>query len=465
MTRIFRGATFAAVAILLASPKLRGERLLSPWDSLRVAPTDAAYACPAPPAFSRTLHAEGYMMDKHISIVDPKRLAAFNEASAGPTHLGQFVSRAADAWRSTGSRIAAKCVYSLLSQAAAADAWVAEMPNGVDTSLQNWLLSAAAIAYLKVRGSGAGTPAEDKQIQQWFASLAGQVRAYFDLQRTRPGTEAWNNHMYWAGLSVMAQGVADNDENGFLWGLATYRMGLYAIQPDGSLDAEMARGQKALHYQLYALAPLVLMAELGEANGIPMYSAQHGAIHRLARFDISVMESPSILARRTGVKQEESRPFSGNEIGWAVPYVRRFPNAKLSALIAKAPWLSFWQWGGDPPPGPAPRAKPPALQSHLRESVRAMLARRFPDRSRSAAFFGAWCTEGNAEWRSFIGDAGDYVLLRNESGSMSTAQTQGRDIAAANWSVQGRLSPDSRRIDWNNGTFWTRCSAVPVKTR
>jgi hypothetical protein len=36
-------------------------------------------------------------------------------------------------------------------------------------------------------------------------------------------------------------------------------------------------------------------------------------------------------------------------IGWAVPYVRRFPNAQLSAWIAQAHATSFWQWGGLPP--------------------------------------------------------------------------------------------------------------------
>jgi poly(beta-D-mannuronate) lyase len=49
------------------------------------------------------------------------------------------------------------------------------------------------------------------------------------------------------------------------------------------------------------------------------------------------------------VAQNLSQPLSGQEIGWAVPYVKRFPDAELSSLIAKAPWVRFWQWGGAPP--------------------------------------------------------------------------------------------------------------------
>src|SRR5581483_11931004 len=107
---LFCGVTFALCAY--------GAPLRSPWDSTKIVPTDAPYDCPAPPAFSRTLILEGYYTDKQYSILDPKALAAFNEASAGPTHLGQYAGLAADAWLSKGSRAAATCVYSLLDAAA-----------------------------------------------------------------------------------------------------------------------------------------------------------------------------------------------------------------------------------------------------------------------------------------------------------------------------------------------------------
>ena len=60
-------------------------------------------------------------------------------------------------------------------------------------------------------------------------------------------------------------------------------MGIEAI-PDGSLTAEMNRGEMALHYNLYALAPLIMLAELGLANGIDLYAYDDGAIHRPVKF-------------------------------------------------------------------------------------------------------------------------------------------------------------------------------------
>ncbi len=465
-----RSLSFQAFcAGLLVCVSASAERLRSPWETARTTPTDAAYTCPAPPEFSRTLDLQGYYSDKQYSVIDAKRLAAFNDASEGPTHLGQYATNAADAWLGKGSRAAAMCVYSLLDAAAKADAWDDKMPNNSGVYLQNWMLSGTAMAYLKVRGSQLGTPEQDARIQKWFHLVAARVREYFDVQFGRPGSDAWNNHIYWAGLAVAAQGIADNDMDALIWGIATYRMGIDAIQPDGSLIAEMGRGQKALHYQLYALGPLVMLAELGEANGIDMYVLKNDAIRRLVQFNIGAMKDPSIIAQRTGAAQDIAKTYSGLEIGWAVPYVRRFPNAQLSTWIAQAPWLRFWQWGGAPmdeAPLPASGAAAhAAFQKAFRRRVERVLGWEFPaDHSGSAAFFGEWCVEGNSAWHASISDKGNFILLTNERGDASVGMGNGPiKIIASGWgSVGGKLTLDRSQIDWPNGSYWARCPVTPA---
>ena len=469
-----RSAAFCrlVVAGMLLCGAASAERLRSPWDAVKVTSTGVPYACPPPPAFSKTLNAEGYYTDKQASVMDPKRLEAFSEASAGPTHLGQYASNAADAWLSKGSRAAAACVYSLLTAAAEADAWGGKMPQPVDVYLQNWMLSGTAIAYLKVRDSHLGTPAQDADIQRWFRLVAARVREYFDVQRGKPGSDAWNNHMYWAGLAVAAQGIANNDQDAFIWGMAAYRMGVDAVLPDGSLVAEMARGQMTLHYQLYALGPLIMLAELGEANGIDMYGAKEGDIHRLVKFDIAAMKDRSIITQRTGAEQDISKTYSGLEIGWAVPYVQRFPDAQLSAWIAQAPWVRFWQWGGAPP-GATASATPEsaadaAFRTRLQHSVEEGLAVQFPTNySQSAAFFGPWCVMGDSTLHASISDKGDFIILTNEGGDASIGQAEGPiGIVAAGWqSMTGTLTPDGSQIDWSNGEYWARCLTGSAQSR
>lgn len=434
-----------------------GEHLRSPWDATAITATDAPYTCPVPPAFTRTVDAPGYYIDKQASIIDPQKLAAFNAASEGPTHLGQYTTSAADTWLTKGSRAAAACVYSLLDAAAQADAWTGKMPQINGVYLQNWMLSGTAIAYLKVRDSHMGTPDQDADIQKWFRLVAARVREYFDMQRLHPGSDGYNNHMYWAGLAVAAQGIADDDRNAFLWGIATYRMGVDAIQPDGSLTAEMNRAGMAEHYQLYALGPLVVLAELGAANGLDLYAMDDGAIHRLVKFSIAGREDPSIIEKRTGVPQNLPAQIGGLEIGWAVPYAQRFPSPELSAYLAKGAWVNFWHWGGAPPNAVIPM---PRASADLERSMKEALAAQFPlDVSQARAFLGGWCGEGDPTNHPSITDSGNYLTLDNGLGDRSIGRVLGpRGIIAPGWqSAIGTLTPDGSQIDWSNGTYWTRC--------
>jgi poly(beta-D-mannuronate) lyase len=326
------------------------DKLRSPWDERKVVLTAVSYDCPAPPPFAKTLEIGVYYKDSHASVIDPKKKAEYDKAAENYTLLTKATALAADAYLDKGSRAAASCVYSLLDAAAKADAWDGKMDNFSGVYVQNWLLSGAGISYLKVRNCGLGTPEQEARIQKWFARLALRVREFFDAEVPRlGGPDKENNHIYWAGLAVAVEAIADNDHDAGQWALWTYRMGLANIQPDGSLKAEMNRGQMALHYHLYALGPLIMLAELGEANGQDLYAENGGALHRLVNFCLAGLEDPTILEKRTGAAQVVTLPYGGSDIGWAVPYVRRFPNPQLSALVAKAPWVRYTTWGGAPP--------------------------------------------------------------------------------------------------------------------
>jgi poly(beta-D-mannuronate) lyase len=339
----------AILSLTVTAIPARAEKLRSPWDGRKVELTRAPYECPAAPPLAKTMDISAYYVDSHASVADPEKFAAFQKASENSNHLSQYVALAADAYLSKESRAAAICVYTLLDAAAKAEAWSGKMHDFNGVYIQNWLLSAVAISYLKVRDSRVGSPEQNAAIQKWFGQLAIRVRDYFDEEVRRLGPEKENNHLYWAGLAVAAAGIADSNPSDFQWGVAAYRMGLELIQPDGSLVAEMNRGQMAMHYNLYALGPLIMLAELGEANDLDLYAEQNGAIHRLVKFCVAALEDPTLIEKRTGVKQLVTLPYSGSDIGWAVSYVRRFPNPQLSALIAEAPWVRYTSWGGAPP--------------------------------------------------------------------------------------------------------------------
>jgi poly(beta-D-mannuronate) lyase len=116
---------------------------------------------------------------------------------------------------------------------------------------------------------------------------------------------------------------------------------------------ESIRRSASLHMwrlHLYALAPLVRLAEFGEANGIDLYARDNGAVHRLVNTSQQSLINPTLFDKATGVKQEVPAHPSGDQIGWALPYLHRFPTPVLKTFVANAGSLSVYYLGGLPPP-------------------------------------------------------------------------------------------------------------------
>ena len=348
MTSFTRATALSSILTLCTFAHAAPARLLSPWNGRAVALTDAPYACASIDHIAPDLTTDGFyrLDDPTHSIIDPVRQAAYN-ASANPVKAaGLAIVASADAFRTTGSRAAAECTMTRVLTLAREKSLTGHMSSGQAYYVQGWVAGAIAIAYLKVREAASVTPDQATLIGNWLHAVGQQTRDYYD-RHTKSGNG--NNHLYWAGVQLAATGVAANNRSDYDWGLATYDNGVNQIQPDGSLPLEMARGTRALHYHLYAIAPLVLLAEFGEANHQDLYAQKNGAIHRLIKFSIAGIADPTPFANATGVKQEPINRPSGDQIGWAPPYARRFPNPTLSKYIANAPTLSVYYLGGLPP--------------------------------------------------------------------------------------------------------------------
>jgi poly(beta-D-mannuronate) lyase len=240
-------------------------------------------------------------------------------------------------------------VITLLDAAAKDKVLAGSMKTAQATYVQGSGLSSWAIAYLKVRGANAASYEESIEISAWLKKLAEENRDYYEGNGHNAHSDAHNYHLYWAGLAISAAGVASEDRKLFNWGMNAYREGAREITNDGTLPLEMQRAGRALYYHLYALAPLVMLAELGESNGIDLYAEKHHAIQRLVDRCAAGLQDPSYFVQHTGLPQDMPADLDAWEIGWAKPYIRRFPNANLSGLLSKAPNLSYATWGGLPP--------------------------------------------------------------------------------------------------------------------
>jgi poly(beta-D-mannuronate) lyase len=323
----------------------------SPWDGRQVTITEAAYACPAIAHVAPDLVTDGFyrLDDPTHSIIDPVRQEAYRKSSDGVKNVGMAIVKAADDYRTSGSRSAAQCAVAQIVTLAQEHSLAGKMSSTQAYYVQGWVVGAIAIAYLKVREADIATLQQTETIANWMQSVGEQTIGYYEAHKREGHGDSQNNHLYWAGVELAAIGIAANNRKDFDWAMATYDNGVDQIQPDGALPLEMARGGRALHYHLYALAPLVLLAEFGEANHLDLYAHANGAIHRLVNFSVAGLQDPTPFVKATGVQQEVPKIVSGDQIGWAPPYVQRFPNPALKRMVQAAPSLSVYYLGGLPP--------------------------------------------------------------------------------------------------------------------
>lgn len=321
-----------------------GAHYRSPWDARKLPLTDAQYTCPAVVHLSRDLTTDGFYSDGKSSVIDPVKWKAY-AASAGPyRELGVRVVTAADAYQSTGSRAAAECALNLMVTAARDGVFTGKMSSRQACYVQGWVIGAVALSYLKIRGSGIVSREDEKLLSPWFKAVTKQTIGFYEGNRAR------NNHLYWAGVQAIAVGVATRDRALFDWGIGTYKVGVNQVQPDGSLPLEMRRGQRALHYHLYALAPLVYIAEFGEDNGIHLYAEDDHALAKLVHLSIEGMENNQYFAKATGIAQDTPHGLpAAEQISWAEIWESRFPDPAVAKLLAQATSMSYMYLGGLPP--------------------------------------------------------------------------------------------------------------------
>ena len=336
-----------AVIFALAQARAAEQPLQSPWDTHSFKVTQLPYKCPEPIHLSPDLTTNSFYSDSKGSIIDPVKMKAYQESSGPVKKLGDEAAAAADAFRTTWSRQAAECVLTLEKTAARDRALTGNMSSSQAYFVQGWVVGALGIAYLKIRESGIVNAADQKLLTDWMKTVSKQTMGYYDDRLAK--SASGNNHVYWAGVQVGAVAIAANDRKMFDWALMAYRNGVEQITAEGTLPEEMRRGQRALHYHLYAASPLVYIAEFGEDNGIDLYAENNGALKRLVDRSIEGLEGSGYFDKATGIKQDlpDGAP-SAEAIGWAKVYVHRFPDAAISALISKAPSLSYMYLGGLP---------------------------------------------------------------------------------------------------------------------
>lgn len=192
-----------------------------------------------------------------------------------------------------------------------------------------WTLSATAIAESVLLNDGALDNTVTARDVAWMNKVAHHMLASPKIAQER------NNHHYWKGLAAIATGVISEDEGLFGFGVQAYFDGINEIDKRGALPLEMARHELAIHYQAFAVEPLIPITEFAERQHIPLSSYKSPSGKTIAdaiEFLGEAVADPLIVKAYTPDTQESSP--TGPEFFAALEFYRhRYPDRSLPATV------------------------------------------------------------------------------------------------------------------------------------
>jgi poly(beta-D-mannuronate) lyase len=247
-------------------------------------------------------------------------------ATAPYRSLDDVVSDGAARYVSTGDSSEAVCVANLLTRWASAHTLLdyTDQESSQAWFQVEWTLSSISLAWSVVESDPAIPAAQRKQILDWMHRVAEYM---FD-QDPHPGDASReNNHAYWRALCATSVGILTSDEDMYRRGIAQFARAIGQMNADGSFPLEMARHENALHYQSFALAPLVMIAELARQQGIDLYNAEANGhtITDAVDFLVRASRDPALVKKYASEPQTFSL-FSGEKPpAWLEFWAARHP--------------------------------------------------------------------------------------------------------------------------------------------
>lgn len=259
-----------------------------------------------------------------------------NPAEAAATHVyAAFETRITagmNQYVATGSEAEAKCSLNQLDTWAEAKALLNYDPKESSQAWYQveWTLSSAGITDSVLATDAEIDPAQQKRVATWLNTAAHKLIAF-----ERP-TDNPNNHHYWRALAAVSVGIVSSDDKLFDFGVNTYKQAIGEIDARGAFPREMARHERATHYQTFALQPLIPIAEFAARQHVDLYSyAPNGrSIRDAIIFFGRAVGDPSLIKPYNSDVQD--RDFGGSDYAPYIFYAARFGTSGLPPSITTA---------------------------------------------------------------------------------------------------------------------------------
>jgi poly(beta-D-mannuronate) lyase len=259
-----------------------------------------------------------------------------NPAEAAATRVyGEFerrITAGMNQYVATGSHAESQCALAQLDAWAQAKALLDYDPEESSQAWfqVEWTLSSAGVTDSVLVNDTTLDAAQQKRITAWLDTAAHKLISF-----EKPDALG-NNHHYWRALAAISIGVTASDDALFDFGVDTFKQAIGQLDDRGAFPLEMARHERAIHYQGFALQPLIVIAQFGARQNVDLYGYQaHGhSLRDAIVFFGRAVDDPSLVQPYTSDTQLTD--FGSGDFATFAFYVARFGSASLPSSIVNA---------------------------------------------------------------------------------------------------------------------------------
>ena len=308
------------------------------------------FVCPATPEPVVSLnYGSRYTAESESrSDIDQESNAAVNAALEPiETFIRDLVEIANDVTEGKEDQTArADCVVEQLATWAEADA-LSELGSYTANLSIGARLAGMAFIYRQV-APYSSLPHRRDLFKEWLAVRAEEQMAFWEQDSTAGARVG--NLRGWATLAVNLSADINDDPVALRWSAWSASLVQCEALEDGSLPQEMKRGKYALHYQLHAIAPMVVTTRLLEQQGMSIEGVCDDALHRIVRFAVDDLETGEASQAYSGEVQtyfDGSDELRGFDLAWLEAYLGAWPDPALEELAARYRPFRHSKLGGD----------------------------------------------------------------------------------------------------------------------
>ena len=311
-----------------------------------------ASACPALAPLPKVLTSQSFYTDAQHSKVDPKLEKKFYAEVQPVRDAEEAIAHALSAYIKADAPAAetyAQCALAHIHRFAT-DGAMLSTTHFRGTGQVRLFGVTPVLAYAVLKSSRSVPVDQQKDIEAWISHLANFI---IQAEKNYPYK---NNIDYWGYAALASAGVALQDRALLEHALGKAAAALDDVDADGLLPHEIARGDLALSYSLFATQALSISFAIAESNGYgAMRQRNNGAMVRLMHTMLGAVIDRAAFAAAIQSPGSLARSITQQQMSW-LALARRYINepALVATYCQYSPLYNFragGEWAtflGDP---------------------------------------------------------------------------------------------------------------------